>query len=215
LPPWSLNRKQRLPEIISGLAFYNPDIICLQEVFFKIDAELISKGLKEFGFRFFFHFKNLLIISKRHLFNTRGLVFKAQGNLFGWSCLDVLYGKGFELVQFEYQQEVLSLVNAHLLSANACQKQNYQQVRLSQVQEICHLINGKAIVVGDFNFLPKTAPYFKIINSGFLDPSDLGLPTVPKGKFDYIFIRGLITKKVELIFRRQKISDHIGLIINI
>ena len=215
LPPWSFSRKRRIPAIISGLVFYNPDIICLQEVFFKTDAELICKGLKALGFRNFFHFKNLLIISKRPLLNKRGFVFKSQGNLLGWSCLDVLYGKGFELAQFEYQQEILSLVNTHLLSANASQRQIYQQIRLNQVQEICQLINGKAIMVGDFNFCPKTPPYFKIVNSGFLDPSDIELATVPKGKFDYIFIKGFFSKKAEPIFKGQEISDHMGLIIDI
>src|SRR3989344_1794756 len=117
LPPWSISRKKRIPKIISAIVAISPDIVCLQEVFFKSDADSIIYGLKIYGFLDFFHFKDLLIISKTKLLEKKGWTFRKQGGIFSLAVLDVLYEKGFQGVQFLNKEEHFSLINAHLLSA--------------------------------------------------------------------------------------------------
>src|SRR3989338_5634259 len=125
LPPWSINRRKRIPKIISAIVAISPDLVCLQEGFFSL------------------------------------------------AVLDVLYGKGFQTVQFLNKGERFSLINTHLLSAYADDSQKYQTVRDSQSRELLEvsekLLGDKKILVGDFNFQPATFPYTTLVESNFID----------------------------------------------
>jgi len=212
LPPWLFTRKQRLPQIVSLIISESPDIVCLQEVFFKSDANFIINELKQNDYINFFHFKNLLISSKFPFIKKEGFVFKKQGSLFSWGILDVLYGKAFQLVSILYNEKTISLINTHLLSAKACSCSDCQTIRISQVQEICNASKQPVLVVGDFNFQPNTKPYKKIIQSGFSDFCNQKITTVKKKRFDYIFSSGIESLNIIPVFLEKNISDHIGLL---
>lgn len=214
LPPWSLTRKFRLSKIVGSITLTNCDIVCLQEVFFKSDGNFIMANLKKIGFIDFFHAKDLFIASRCPLKEKQSLIFKEQGKLFTLAILDVLYQKGFQVVEFEYGNETMALVNAHLLSAKACETPGYQNVRTNQVEQICRIVdNKKCILAGDFNFPPDTLPYQKIVRSGFSDTSRAQAKTTKKKKLDYIFSKGIDIADIKSIFEEKTISDHSGLIV--
>lgn len=218
LPPWSVNRRRRLPKIISAIAAISPDIVCLQEVFFKKDADSIIYALKTSGFLDSFHFKNLLIISKIKLSGKRGWIFRKQGNFFSLAALDVLYGKGFQAVEFLSKGEPFFLINAHLLSACANDFQKHQNVREYQSREIAEaskkLFGDKKIVLGDFNFQPATSPYKVFTKSNFVDVTTRQNTTATR-HLDYIFLKNFSKDNAQIAFFDNTLSDHAALTISL
>ena len=218
LPPWSVSRKRRIPKIISAIVATSPDIVCLQEVFFKSDADSIIHGLKTYGFLDFFHFKDLLIISKIKLTEKKGGVVREQGSIFSLAVLDVLYGKGLQVVQFLNQGELFSLINTHLLSAMANNSQRYQTVRENQCREIGvmseKLLSNKKIIVGDFNFEPNTSPYKVLTDSNFVDTTPKENTTATR-HLDFIFLKNFPKNNAQVAFFDNSLSDHAALTISL
>jgi len=218
LPPWSINRRQRLPGIISAIVAIFPDIICLQEVFFKSDATSIVSGLLAYGFLDFFYFKDLLIVSKTKLSVKKGGIFRKQGSIFSLAALDVLYGKGFQTVQFLDNNEPFFLINTHLLSALADDSLKYQKVRKEQVKEICEisekLYSWKKIIMGDFNFQPHTSPYKVLIELGFIDTTVKENTTATR-HLDFIFQQNIHSNGARIAFFDNLLSDHAALAISL
>ncbi|MFA5349226.1 MAG: endonuclease/exonuclease/phosphatase family protein [Candidatus Paceibacterota bacterium] len=214
LPPWSLSRKRRLPKILSTIVGINPDIVCLQEVFFRNDADFLKNNLGKNGFTDFFHFKDLFIASKIKLINKSGNTYKHQGKLFSLAFLDVLYKKGFQIVEFPDT----AIVNTHLLSALASEKEIHQEVREKQVQEICKTINDydkRMIIAGDFNFKPNSLPYKFFLESGFKDIiNNIEENTTKTSRLDYFFMKSNDRYTLEIVPLDSEISDHAILILN-
>jgi endonuclease/exonuclease/phosphatase family metal-dependent hydrolase len=216
LPPWSISRKLRLSKIVSAILSANADIVCLQEVFFRKDGELIAAELKKFGFQDSFHFKNLLIVSKFLLNHKQEFLFESQGPLVSWAVLDRLYKKGFQMITIQYDNQTIFLFHAHLLSATGSEVPAYQNVRARQIEQINILADKpQNIVIGDFNFNPGTFPYQKMVSFGFSDPFAAAIATTKTGRKDYIFLKGLASQTVEVVFQDKKLSNHAGLIIKI
>lgn len=217
LPPWSLTRKRRIPEIVNEMKRQDADVICLQEVFFRSDGRYIVAKLRSAGFQDFFQFKNLLIASKYHLSRKQSFVFEAQGDLFSWAILDVIYEKGFQLVEFSHNGELLWLVNAHLLSANAVQVHaaRYQSVREKQIEQILSVMDTAqtGVVVGDMNFEPGTLPYQKIITYGFSDAIDKKITTCKGTRPDHLFLKGLAGECGKIFLKNENLSDHAALMV--
>ena len=103
LSPWSTKRKTRLPLIIKALSEEKPDIILLQEVFFKSDAKYIIENLLKQGYVYCFYSKTLLIISKYPFISRSYQNFKPRFsyNIFLYlvECLNWIYGKGCQVVE--------------------------------------------------------------------------------------------------------------------
>lgn len=217
LPPWSVNRKRRIPKIISAIVAISPDIVCLQEVFFKRDADSIIYELKTCGFLDSFHFKDLLIVSKIKLSEKQGWIFRKQGNFFSLAALDVLYGKAFQAVQFLNKDEHFSLINTHLLSAYANDSQKYQNVREDQSREIREvsekLLDDKKIIVGDFNFQPATSPYKVLTESNFVDTTTKENTTATR-HLDFIFLKNFPKGNAQIALFDNSLSDHAALAIS-
>ncbi|MDI6734570.1 MAG: endonuclease/exonuclease/phosphatase family protein [Patescibacteria group bacterium] len=214
LSPWSINRRKRLPKIISAIVAISPDIVCLQEVFFKSDADSVMYELKAYGFLDSFYFKDLLIISKIKLSEKRGWIFRKQGNIFSLAMLDVLYGKAFQAVQFLNKDEHLSLINAHLLSAYANDSRKYQDVREDQSREIREvsekLLGDKKIIAGDFNFQPATSPYKVLTESNFVDTTTKENTTATR-HLDFIFLKNFPKGNARIATFDNSLSDHAAL----
>jgi endonuclease/exonuclease/phosphatase family metal-dependent hydrolase len=219
LPPWSLTRKKRIPNIVSTILKFSPEIICLQEVFFKKDGEKIIKDLRIKGYSHSFHFKDLLIVSKIRLSHKKGNIFKSQGKLFSLAALDFLYKKGFQSIQFSKGEKSFSLVNTHLLSAWAFSFSQLQKTREEQVKEICNLSwqqsKKRNIILGDFNFQPNTSPYNSLIDSNFIDASKTAGNTLKNIKLDFIFFKNVYKINSKIAFFDKTLSDHAALITSI
>jgi endonuclease/exonuclease/phosphatase family metal-dependent hydrolase len=181
LSPWSWKRKNRLSHLVKALVDERPDIIFLQEVFFKGDAGFIVKNLFQSGFVDFFYSKTLLIVSK-YKFTSRAYQdfkphFSCNILLFIIELLNWIYGKGYQIVEINFDNQHTYLVNTHLLSAYGLDYGFYQKSRLQQLVEICNCLKNKlhqtrqVIFSGDFNFDINSSSYKVITNYyGFTDP---------------------------------------------
>jgi len=215
LPPWSISRSKRLPKIVSTIISHSPDIICLQEVFFKRDAVFLQKELESKGFIDFFHFKDLFIASKTKLSLKEGQKYKKQGKLFSLAILDVLYKKAFQLVECQD----FTIVNTHLLSALASDIPKHQKTREKQIRRICERLGGiskKLIILGDFNFKPGTKPYNILLDAGFVDTmEDRDTKTKIKSRLDYFFVKNINNCKIKIGQIDYSASDHALLILDV
>ncbi len=211
LAPWSATRKIRLVFICGIIFDLKPDIVCLQEIFFKKDADFLT----EFLFRFYPHshyYKNLLMLSKYPLEGSVGKTFNKQGNLFSFAILDKLYGKAFQYATVNVKNEKYIITNTHLLSANAYTHKHYQQIRTNQLNEIYNRIENladKKIIAGDFNFENNAPPYFGIKENDYIDLLEINTNTTINKRLDYIITKNILNSAVTLASDlKDKFSDH-------
>lgn len=245
LAPWSLSRRTRLPFIVSAVIKENPDIIFLQEIFFKSDADYIIKFLTKGGFKETFHAKNLLLLSKLPFLSHSFFEFSEQGSIFSWAILDRLYKKAFQVAIVKIQGLLMALANFHPLSAMGIDIGRYREVRRDQIFEAFSYLKKqnleKIITAGDFNFSPNSSTY-KIIREqfGFYDPlekiddnkivnMDLNIKFPWKKditeRIDHFFIKGfnpgqivcrpIFTKPYSTSEKPLFLSDHYGLMLDI
>jgi len=219
LAPWSLSRRKRLPLICSVLLKQNPDIVALQEVFFKKDALYLQKELSKKGCIYSFHYKNLLFISRIPLYNCKGFEFKFQGPLFSWAVLDRLYKKAYQIAEMHLGKEVVTLINTHMLSAKGIDSGVYKETRKKQFIEILNMLKSfrknKVIITGDFNFDINTQSYNLINKYKLIDPLSntsgntfIGTERSPDHFFLKRFNKKMIKSKV--ISQKSWPSDHHG-----
>ena len=160
LSPWSPGRKKRLSFLIKALTGEKPDIILLQEVFFKSDANYIVKNLEKYGFIDHFYSKTLLVISRYNFISRTHKNFKNHFErnilLYVNEILNWLYGKGYQIIKVNFNNIPIVVVNTHLLSAYGLDYGSFRKARLRQLLEICGYlkkIDAKKIILGgDFNF---------------------------------------------------------------
>ena len=218
LPPWSATRNIR-PILICGKIFdLKPDVVCLQEVFLKSDADFIYSVLGKF-YPYFCRFKNLLIMSKYPMEKPEGKVFNKQGRLFSFAILDRLYGKGFQYATLDKNGEKYIIANTHLLSANAYKNKQYQKVRKEQLKELCKHIEDmgyKKIIAGDFNFENDTLPYSEISENKYTDILLAGENTTKDKRLDYVITKNIPNTKINLASNlKEKLSDHMIMMLEI
>lgn len=211
LPPWSVTRKLRLPNIISLLIQQKPDIICLQEVFFKKDATYIINHLRSSGLSHSHYFKDLLIVSRFPIVQPKGFVFSVQGRLLSWAILDVLYGKAFQLVHIKGEKTTFKLVNTHLLSAKGDIGSIYQTVRTNQALEIISKLSqlDRSIVCGDLNSYRNSRCCKSFLQNGYVDVFSKHVsPTFDRKTIDYVFYRNMDLHRVSAKVIETDLSDH-------
>ncbi|MFA6073175.1 MAG: endonuclease/exonuclease/phosphatase family protein [Candidatus Woesearchaeota archaeon] len=220
LAPWSLTRRKRLPLICSVLLREKPNIVALQEVFFKKDAEYLKSVFFKKGFIHSFHCKTLLFISKVPLYNCKYFEFKTQGPLFSWALLDRLYKKAYQIAELRLGKNRLILINTHLLSANGMDKGVYEIIRKKQFLEIINKLKAfkkkKIIITGDFNFDINTKVYNLIDEHSLIDPlrNIFGNTFIgSKYRLDHFFLKNFDKKniKCKIISKKAWPSDHYGL----
>ena len=215
LPPWALTRGRRLPKIVLTALDSEPDIICLQEVFFKSDAQKIVELLSSHGFVDSYHFKDLLTVSKFPLLDKKGQQYRSQGGLFSLAVLDAAYGKGFQIVKFMDGDTLTFLANTHLLSAWAVATPGLQHIREQQAHEVCQsmtqLPEGEKIILGDFNFQPKTLPYQEFTKMNFKDDTN-DQKTTTRRTIDYVMLNNNPLRKAEIASFNTALSDHAALV---
>lgn len=211
LPPWSFTRSHRLPHIVATVLKENPDLICLQEIFLERDRQYLIKRFYKEGFEHSYSFQDLLLVSKHYFTSSYAAKFKVQGKKLSLAILDALYGKAFQVVSIQIGSNKPVITNTHLLSAYALSGRQYQNTRLSQVNEITSYLSTTAnqdlVIVGDFNFIPGTEPYKSVEGLGYIDLSHQ-IPKTTTKKLDYIFAKDLSLEVVALNTKFTKFSDH-------
>lgn len=217
LAPWTRNRSKRRKLLVEKINSSDSDIVCLQEVFIKRDAERIMNPLREAGYVSFYYIKDLLIATKNVISSRNYETFKEQGQLLSYSILDVFYKKAFQYFSLAKAQN-LYFIHTHLLSASGKQTNHYEDTRKKQVLEILNNVRGKkkTLIVGDFNFPPDSEAYRLLMEEDFTDEfKDLGI-TFPKEKtsIDYIFTRNIESLERRVI-ETDGLSDHNGLMLEI
>lgn len=184
--PHSLNKKRRMSEIGEAINTLSPDIVALQEVFFKKDREKITKGLINHKYfeipkkhKFIFGGSGgLMFFSKFEIVEFYFEKYKEQGPITPiFSLTDRAVGKGFLHVKVAVDGEILNLINTHILG-------NYRDLEresVAQKKQIGQLVDyilkipmkEKLIFCGDLNVNPQKEIYRDFIEKTKLfDPLD-------------------------------------------
>jgi exonuclease III len=213
---WKFHHSKKIKQLLEKIVALHPDMICLQEVFFKRDAKKITNYLEKEGYKYFYHTKNLLTVSKHKISNKGFKIFEKQGKLFSYSYLDVLYRKAFQY--FFLEKNKVFIVNTHMLSGAGERKSHYGETRKLQILEILRKVKEKkkVIILGDFNFTQKSKPHEITIKDGFKAASrNIKKSTFPEGrvKIDHIFTKGIKKTRTKIVNVGTS-TDHRGLIIN-
>jgi len=158
--PFSPNRKGRFNLIAQEIERLNPDVVMLQEVWFKRDRRILEKLLLPKGWVFlpknFSHHGpgGLLLITRGLSLNDyQFFKFKDQGPIKIPSVIDRLAGKGFQFVSLQKGNGQFSLINSHLLcryrGGIQITKSHFRQ--LKQLKEFVESLKGPVILGGDLN----------------------------------------------------------------
>lgn len=213
LSPWSLRRKNRLSHLVKALVDQKPDVVFLQEVFFRADANHIIKNLFAFGFKDYFYSNALLIVSKYPLISRSYRSFKPYFSrnplLYAIEILNWIYGKGYQAAQVNFQGQPIFLVNTHLTSAYGRDYGLYSEARSRQLIEICDYLKKEGggtkqiIFGGDFNF-DISSPSYKIVTNHheFKDPlREIVGNTISTDNLNRkFFLMARINKRIDHIF---------------
>jgi len=179
LSPWILRRKRRLPYIVKELVKEKPDIIFLQEIFFKSDSNYLIKNLLERGFVDYFYSKSLLIVSKHPLVSRNYCDFKLCYNngfiAYIYKALNLFYSHGYQVVESVIEEQKILFLHTHLFSARGKDYGVYRKERLEELIEVCEFLKSKKskqiIFGGDFNFDLDSSSYKIAVNRyKFNDP---------------------------------------------
>ena len=226
--------------ITSSLIEQNPDIVLLQEVYFKSDAEFIIDKLFEGGFKYHFYSKTLLLLSKQPFFSQNFFEFIPRFSLHFLlltnELRDWIWGKGFQIVEIRSNEHQITLVNLHLLSrAYEHPDPIFWEARTRQLKYILDRVrrisSGLVILGGDFNFEKHSLPYDELVKNNSFEnrletvvgdtlSSDnsnrkyFGFQKINQ-RIDHFFIRGLENQGIsgDIIFKEPSLSS--GIMINI
>jgi hypothetical protein len=243
VPLVSPKRKERFLLIQEELLSLKPDIVFLQEIFFKKDILLFEKILKEYS----------VVRSKRHIFDLGGgLVsfihkkikyeasynpYAKSGFLTDLSITDKFASKGFQTLKiFDNDTHILDLIHTHLTCPyERIKYESIEQLLTSQLSQLSSFIKDTSTplcICGDFNLEPGNNLLRNFIEKNnltdesssikstylgnFYFPSLLFKNTTLSEKIDYILsknIRGKIL--VNSLSDTKFISDHKALLIEI
>ena len=146
LPPWSLDRKERLPFIFSALQQENPDIVFLQEVFLKQDAAYLLEKFKGIGLRESFRSKELLFLSKYPIISAEQRKLNSWGSFLLFGFLERQLKNVYQIAKVKIDNELITFVNLHLLGPYRDTKK-YQKTREEQIKR---MFSATSNIIGAF-----------------------------------------------------------------
>jgi endonuclease/exonuclease/phosphatase family metal-dependent hydrolase len=158
--PLSLNKKIRFNLIAQEITRINPDVVMLQEVWFKSNRSILEKQLSQKGWIFSPNIFSthgpggLLLITKGLSINKCLFYkFKDQGPIRISSIADRIGGKGFQFISLQKGESKFSIINSHLLSNHKGETQSIRSHshQLNQLREFTNGLSGPVILGGDLN----------------------------------------------------------------
>ena len=194
---FDLFNNYKIKEIITCLHKLDADIICLQEVFDKVQFDYIKKHLK---YDYSFFIGELCILSKYNFDNVQTNYFDTLGIYDNNNCI---------ISTININDTKLHIINVHLLNDITFYKQD------REIKEIMNYVNwqidrfkDKIMIIGDFNY----CKHFKEIYSNQFsklkpEKSNRSYPSIyPLLNLDKVYYRNLKLTKVE--FKDIYYSDH-------
>jgi endonuclease/exonuclease/phosphatase family metal-dependent hydrolase len=216
------NKRKRFKYIKEEIDYFNPDVVCLQEMVFRTDQRHVSlDDLSSHRMKGVWSNKGGLITmvrdddAEQQIWNK----YKHQGAIISWQIAERFMGKGFHAIKLK--RNGVWIINTHL-SANFSLLEKPQQVQVQQAQEILDFVDNKdeVVLVGDLNITPFSDAY-KLLTTVFIDCSS-HLSTYPKKAqiLDYVLYKGSryrLSHSTHLRYEHApfKVSDHFGLVVEL
>ena len=229
-----------MPEIGRAISELAPDIVCLQEVFFRGDRAKIEKGLINFGYRatpgdyglILSKLGGLVVFSKLAIAETYFKKYEEQGPFIPiFSISDRVAGKGFLHVRVNWEEEMINVIDTHVLCNYRNKRQEFRAIE-KQFEELGEYINKKIkpsekiIFCGDLNINPGSQIYENFIRkTGFYDPlngkNESSIHVAFRRpifrdeaeRLDYTCFRNFEKSKIKqkIVFENIFLSDHMGI----
>lgn len=166
--PISTDKRRRFKLLVNEIIKLNPDIVCLQEVYFKSQFLFFNKYLQEtYPYHFYSQGKlfidsTLVIFSKIPYLSAKFTAFKVQGCKNTMSIFDRLIFKGYHQLSFQFANQSFQLINAYLM-ANFYNRPGELQSNQIQLKELLQYVKQKRInryiLTGDLNFEKNSKAY--------------------------------------------------------
>ena len=159
------DRKRRMELIGRTLATLNPDVVGIQEAFIAKDRAVLQEQLKYSRLQNYAYFdygivnSGLMILSAFPILETEFHQFTSKGKWYKIWQGDYWAGKGIAMARLAILGGELEFYNTHAQASyhKKGERDEYGDVRMGQMQEICDFLKNKsnsinpAIFVGDFN----------------------------------------------------------------
>lgn len=219
IPVFSKKYSRRLNVFIKELAKLQPDIICLQEIWFDSAKKKIISGLAGLGYSFYspsliIRFCGLLIgvkgeITQKGYVATNPIIAGLDLSIF-----EFLGSKGYAFVEFKLGKEKIGIFDIHLSPNSKIVSQidgPYFKVQEKAVSLLIRDINllreGKIMILGDFNFEEDSSLTQNLIEAGKVREvfshnfktsfgGLLGFPSLAGDEPDHIFVKNISEKEV-------------------
>jgi endonuclease/exonuclease/phosphatase family metal-dependent hydrolase len=217
------NKGKRFRYIREEIEYFNPDVVCLQEVVFRTDNRHVKiDELTPHKMRSIWSNRGGLVTMVRDDQIEEGVwnKYKHQGSIMSWQIAERIMGKGFSAVKLK--RNCVWIINTHL-SANFSLIEKSRPLHISQIEQILQFVEDKeeVILAGDFNFTPFSDAY-RLLSQSFEDCSTHLSSTYPRKAqtLDYVFYKGSRYKLSHSTLLRYdhapfRISDHFGLVVEL
>ncbi len=211
----SRRRFKRIREFVEKA---RPEVVCLQEVFWRRQLKWVIPG----GYEAIYEAPRMMVkgglvtlVRKDRRVTARAYVrYRSQGRWVSRQLVDRMASKGFWDVVLEDGTRV---INTHLVSTYFRQRAHdkSQRGQLDQLLSYVQGLVGQVIMAGDFNFVPGSENY-RLVRQGFEDvTAGMGRSSLNVNKkLDYVFVKEMTkVKKAEYIdYGGAKYpSDHKGI----
>jgi exonuclease III len=193
--PFSKDKKQRFQEFVSFIDSKTPQILCLQEIWFKKEFKFLKEQFSKWKYKSFL--KEGLIMNKGGLVTFSSFpIKKGEFMPFITGKIDfkglkakllreeAFWPKGFLVVTIEIGRKVFAVINVHMTYlSRECDLQRIMEVKKAEIKQLFNFIESiksdvdGIFVGGDFNIDFKKMPS---IPKGLKVISDPSIPTLEK-----------------------------------
>ena len=186
---------------LEELKTLNPDVVCLQEVFEPTLTEQIKKTLN-FPYSVASTEAGLAMITRFTVLSEKVVNYKTASPIES-------YNRRAVIVTLRAGTKKITFANTHL-----AWKPEDEATRLGQVQELLRAVKKEkdpAILAGDFNDTPESAPVQEVKRSGYHDlygslhPNEAGLTWDNRNPFIQTHAVKLPDRRIDFIFAQERL----------
>lgn len=230
IPGRSADIEERFGKIVRMVHDYRPDILLLQEIWTD-EMKAWARGLlapwfpvcvaprEDPGLLRGRYGSGLLVLTKLPVLDEDFHFFSGEARTFAESVLR----RGFQMVTLDWNGHPLLVLNTHLSSY-----EKYESYRLEQIDIIHRTLanhqDDPVLIGGDFNMLPGSRAYKKMIGLGWRDlPGGNQYTWIesnpyydesePNSRLDYFFGRNLTPRRYRVL--QTIYSDHLAIYLQI